>query len=615
MSDIIHLLPDSVANQIAAGEVIQRPASVIKELVENAIDAGATEIKVVVKDAGRTLIQVIDNGKGMSETDARMAFERHATSKIKSAHDLFSLTTMGFRGEALASIAAVAQVELRTKKAEDELGTIIEISGSRIEKQEAISCSNGSSFSIKNLFFNIPARRKFLKAPKTELNHIITEFNRIALIYPHIAFLLNHDNEDIYHLEEGSLRQRIVSVFGKNMNAQLVPINTETSMVNISGFIGKPEVAKKSNFNQYFFVNGRYMRHPYFHKAIMHAYEKMLVADSSPSYFISFDIDPSSIDVNIHPTKTEIKFENEQAIWSILSASVKEALGKFNIVPGIDFDTENALEMPLMHKDTKIVAPQVSFNTDYNPFNTHSENSNSGKSSYKRESIDWEKLYEGFEKDNGSNEQPTSIGLDFDEVVPEVNDSRPQVSETCSDFIQICGKYLVSPAKSGMMVIHQQRAHVRILFEQNLFSIQQRKGISQQLLFPELIELTQEDSLIIEELIGDLAYVGFDIDCFGKNTYRINGIPSGIEGKNPVSIIEEMISASRNQTQSGKDKLHEHIALTMAQSMSMNIGTKLSKEEINSLISKLFNCEIHNYSPDGKKIINIINLEDIDKQF
>jgi DNA mismatch repair protein MutL len=482
MTDIIHLLPDSVANQIAAGEVIQRPASVIKELVENAIDAGASTIQVLVKDAGRTLIQIIDNGKGMSETDARLSFERHATSKIKTADDLFSLSTMGFRGEALASIAAIAQVELRTRREEDELGILIEVAGSRVEKQEAVSCSKGTMFSVKNLFFNVPARRKFLKANSTELNQIINEFNRIAIIYPQISFSLTHNDSLIYQLSESSLRQRIVSIFGKTINQQLLSIETQTSLVTISGFIGKPESAKKQMHNQYFFVNGRYMRHPYFHKAVMQAFDRMLAPETSPSYFISFSIDPSNIDVNIHPTKTEIKFENEQAIWSIILASVREALGKFNVVPGIDFDQENAAEIPVLNTQTDIKVPTTGFNPEYNPFKQNSESP-----SYKRENLNWEKLYEGFESDKGGiDETTTQSNLTFSS-----NESTLlfRNEDICSDYFQFRGKYIFTSVKSGLMLIDQHRAHMRILYEQYLQSIKLQKGVSQQMLFPELLEL------------------------------------------------------------------------------------------------------------------------------
>ncbi len=614
MSDIIHLLPDSVANQIAAGEVIQRPASVIKELVENAIDANATNIQVFVKDAGRTLIQIIDNGKGMSETDARMAFERHATSKIKSANDLFALKTMGFRGEALASIAAVAHIELKTKRDGDELGTLIEIAGSKLERQETISCSSGTVFNVKNLFFNVPARRKFLKSNTTELKNIITEFNRIAIINPHISFSLSHNDSPIYQLPENTLRQRIVAIFGKNINQHLLAIETETSLLSISGFIGKPQSAKKHNYNQYFFVNGRYMRHPYFHKAVMQAFDRMLTTDYSPSYFISFSIDPSNIDVNIHPTKTEIKFENEQAIWSIISASVREALGKFNVVPGIDFDQQDATEIPVLSRETKIEAPKTSFNPDYNPFKQNSE-----KSNQKNESFNWEKLYEGFEQDKGvSIETSTQSNISFSKESNNLESKESNshmIDDVCSEYFQFRNKYIFTSVKSGLMLIDQHRAHVRVLFEQYLQQIKIQKGVSQQVLFPELIELSAEDSLLLEDIIEDLSFVGFDIDCFGNNTYRINGIPSNMEGKNVVKIIEEMISSNREKTKDGKTTIHENIALSLARNTSIPYGKSLSKEEINSLIDQLFACDNHNYSPDGKTIISILTAEEIDNKF
>lgn len=394
MSDIIHLLPDSVANQIAAGEVIQRPASVIKELVENAIDADAQNIHVLVTDAGKTSIQVIDDGKGMSETDARLSFERHATSKIRQAADLFALRTMGFRGEALASIAAVAQVELKTRPESEELGTKLVIAGSQVESQEAVSCSKGSNFSVKNLFFNVPARRKFLKANSTELSNILAEFERIALVHPEVAFSLYSNDSELFNLPVSQLRQRILAIFGKKLNQQLLNIEVNTTMVKISGYVAKPETARKKGAHQYFFVNGRYMRHPYFHKAVMEAYEQLIPTGEQISYFIYFDVDPANIDVNIHPTKTEIKFENEQAIWQILSASVKESLGKFSAIPSIDFDTEDMPDIPAFEEKMSSEPPKIHYNTDYNPFKV----STGGGGSYSRSKVEWEDLYGGLTK-------------------------------------------------------------------------------------------------------------------------------------------------------------------------------------------------------------------------
>ncbi len=611
MSDIIHLLPDSVANQIAAGEVIQRPSSVVKELIENALDAEATDVQVVIKDAGATLIRVIDNGKGMSETDARMAFERHATSKIRTADDLFALHTMGFRGEALASIAAVAQVELRTKRKEDEVGTLIEIAGSKIEKQEAVSQANGTSFSVKRLFFNIPARRKFLKKPQTELSHIINEFLRVALVYPQVSFTFTHNDDELYRLPESTFRQRIVNVFGKNLNANLLPIETETSLVKLTGFVGKPEIARKNSNMQYFFVNGRYMRHPYFHRAVVQAFDRMLPPDTIPSYFISFEIDPSNIDVNIHPAKTEIKFDNEQAIWQILCASIKEALGKFNVMSSIDFDREGATEIPVLSSTTTINTPQVSFNPEYNPFK-ETASTNYSYNSQKKQTFDWEKLYHGFANDTASVVPPqTEILVDSAISSENFNENR----DTTCEYFQFKKRYILTSVKSGLMFIDQHRAHTRVLFEQNLRLLGQKKAASQQLLFPELLDLTPEECLIAQELTEDLIFVGFDIDCFGKNTYRINGIPPLLEGKDVVSVVRGMIDLRREHPSDTQAIIHEKIALSIARTAAIPYEKALSADEISNLINQLFACENHNYSPDGKTIIHILTEAEISSFF
>jgi len=488
MSDIIHLLPDSVANQIAAGEVIQRPASVLKELVENSIDAGATFIQIVIKDAGRTLIQVVDNGKGMSETDARMAFERHATSKIKSADDLFALRTMGFRGEALASIAAVAQVELRTRRTDDELGVLIDVAGTRVFKQESVQCDTGTSFQIKNLFFNVPARRRFLKSDNVEKSHILTEFYRIALVNSNVSFSFLDGDDEIFNLPASNNKVRIESIFGKNAKKkwqqQLLNIETSTNLVSIYGYVGKPEYAQKSA-NQYFFVNGRYMRHPYFHKAVLLAYNQMIQASESPNYFIYFEVDPQTIDINIHPTKTEIKFENEQAIWSILSAAIKEALGKFNIVPSIDFDQEGAVDMPTRMPVENVRPPQTNFNPNYNPF---------GNSGYKRPTLDWEDLYGGFEK----KAEPASSSIDWESnidspVSPTFSsiEKQQEIEHTESartENFQYKNRFILTGIKSGLLMIDQQRAHTRILFDLFMTQMEKSQGLTQQVLFPETME-------------------------------------------------------------------------------------------------------------------------------
>lgn len=616
MSDIIHLLPDSVANQIAAGEVIQRPSSAVKELMENALDAGATEIQVIIKDAGKTLIQVIDDGKGMSETDARMAFERHATSKIKSANDLYSLQTMGFRGEALASIAAIAQVELRTKRPEDELGTLIEIGASNVQKQEVITCCNGSNFSVRNLFYNIPVRRNFLKKAATEFGHILTEFNRIAIIYPHISFSLKHNDETVSLLEKSSLRQRIIDIFGKNINKQLIPIENKTSLMEITGFVGKPEVARKQAHNQYFFVNGRYMRHPYFHRAVMQAYDRMLQPETTPCYFINFDIDPSSIDVNIHPTKTEIKFENEQAIWSIIYASVKEALGKFSVLPALDFDQERTMDIPVLTSSVDIKTPQVDFNPSYNPFK---QSNSSYDATPKKQNFDWEKLYESFESGDDDSQEAvqTTITLESGISSSEAEKTSPieQRESVSNEYFQFKKRYILTAVKSGLMFIDQHRAHTRVLFEQYLSSIQKQKGASQQMLFPELIDLSAEELIVFEDIKDDLAFVGFDLDCFGKSTYRINGIPSNLEGKDCVSLIKEIIQFCRSTAMDSKTGLQEQLALSLANAAAIPYGKVLSDQEMNNLINMLFACANYNYSPDGKPIAHILSEAEIENRF
>lgn len=609
MSDVIHLLPDSVANQIAAGEVIQRPASVLKELVENAIDAGAGWIQVVVKDAGRTLIQVTDDGKGMSETDARMAFERHATSKIKDAQDLFSIRTMGFRGEALASIAAVAQVELRTRREEDELGTFIEMAGSRVFKQEPVQCSKGTTFLVKNLFFNVPARRRFLKSDSVEKNHLLNEFYRIVLVHPDVEFSLYDGEEEIYRLPAANVKVRIDQVFGsakKKLNQQLLSIETETNLVKIKGFAGRPEYAQKTS-PQYFFVNGRYMRHPYFHKAVMLAYNHLIQPTENPSYFIYFEVDPQTIDINIHPTKTEIKFENEQAIWSILSATVKEALGKFNIVPSIDFDREGALDIPVQRSNEIITPPKTIFNPSYNPF---------GTSSYKRPQMEWESLYTGFENEKKQTES-------FDDnflVEPEtkVIQSKINIEEemTGGVYFQLKNRYIITSVKSGMLIIDQRRAHIRILYDQFIQEMQQRRGVSQQLLFPETLQLMPEDIPFFDQIKNDLYYVGFDFESELSGHYTIKGIPSQLNGSvDVVSLISNMIEKVKTATGDAFTELMEQIALSLAEAAALPPGQPLVNDEMTNLVEQLFTCPTHNHTPDGKLVMSILTLEEIQKRF
>ncbi len=617
MSDIIQLLPDSVANQIAAGEVIQRPASVVKELVENALDAGATEITIHIKDAGKTLVQISDNGCGMSPTDARMAFERHATSKISSANDLFCIRTMGFRGEALASIAAIADVELRTKKMEDEVGTLIHIIGSEVKAQEPVACNNGTSFSIKNLFYNVPARRKFLKANTTELKHIIWEIQRIALPNPEIKLTLFHNNSPLYDLPKTNYRKRIVDVFGKALNHSLVTVDEETSILKINGFIGQPKFARKTMGEQFFFVNGRYMRHPYFHKAVMKAFEQLLPHDTFPSYFLFLETDPADIDINVHPTKTEIKFENDRAIWQIIHAAVRESLGKHNVVPSIDFDQSGNIDIPVPQKPgDHIVFPDIQINPDYNPFNEEKQTSsgsyNPSKSTFseKRNLDRWEDLYEGTQlKLKPEHEQKSNF-------IP-VSDIYSETAEIFSGkkILQLKQKYILTPVKSGLMVIDQKRAHERILYERFMEVLKSESVASQQQLFPQTIELNPADSALLKSILEDLMSLGFDIREFGKDTFIINGTPGLLDVSSPELIVEKLLEEFKNSPVDARSKAKEQIAISLAKASAMDYGTNLKQEEIDHLIDNLFACATPNFSPDGKKVLTIIPTEDIEKSF
>lgn len=618
MSDIIRLLPDSVANQIAAGEVIQRPASVIKELVENAIDAGARNIHVLVTDAGRTSIQVIDDGKGMSETDARLAFERHATSKIRQASDLFALTTMGFRGEALASIAAVSQVELKTRTAADELGTCLCISGSKVEKQEAVSCAQGCNFHIKNLFFNVPARRKFLKSNQTELSNILAEFERIVLVHPDIAFTLHHNDSELFNLPVSPLRQRILNVFGKKINQQLLSMEVKTTLAKISGYISTPESARKKGAHTYFFVNGRYMRHPYFHKAVMEAYEQLIPTGEQISYFIYFEVDPSQIDVNIHPTKTEIKFENEQPLWQIIAAAVKESLGKFNAVPTIDFDTEGKPEIPAFENMKPLAPPQTTFNPDFNPFRTAAAASYS--SPYSRPRTEWESLYEGVE--NSGRQSHLDIHTEEgepSEIVTKAEEPQPVFSapaqEKGTQHYQFKGRFIVTSVKSGLMVIDQHRAHIRVLFDKYLTQINHKQGISQGVLFPEIIQLPPSEAVILQSISDDLTALGFDLSHLGSGSYAINGIPSGTEGLDTVELVRNMVHTAGQKGNDVKKEIQETIALALARAAAIVYGQVLTQEEMVRLVDSLFACTMPNYTPDGKTVLSVIAETEIERLF
>ena len=597
MPDIIKLLPDSVANQIAAGEVIQRPASVVKELMENSVDAGSKSIKVVIKDSGKTLIQVIDDGTGMSETDARLSFERHATSKITSAQDLFSIKTKGFRGEALASIAAVSMVELKTRKEEDDSGTLILVNGSKVEAQEPCSCPEGSSFSVKNLFFNIPARRRFLKSDNTEMRHIVTEFQKIVIPHPEVKFSLYHNENEIYNLGPSNCRQRIIGVFGKQINNDLISLETATTLIKIKGFIGKPENARRTYGEQFFFVNNRFMKHPYFHKAVIEAYQNILPAESIPSYFVFMEIDPASIDINIHPTKTEIKFEDERSIWQILMASAREALGRFNIGPSLDFENESLIDIPVRSDSDKITGvPIIEINPQYDPFAGEDRLSNQDKiiERFERENVSsWEKLYSSLERGSAGP----------DRVEPE------------RKFFQIKSKYIVCPVKSGLMLIDQKRAHERILYERFLENLSDNRAFSQSEMFPVNIELNPADVFVLREIEDYIRLLGFSIKYSGKNTISITGRPSGSTSSDPAEIIEILLEEYKRTQSDPATGVKEKVAAAMAGASAIPYGKILVKNEMEDIFDSLFACKAPNYSPKGKPVINILTLEEIDKRF
>ena len=622
MSDIISLLPDSVANQIAAGEVIQRPASVVKELVENAVDAGAKTIHVIIVDAGRTSIQVIDDGRGMSETDARLAFERHATSKIRKADDLFALHTMGFRGEALASIAAVAQVELLTRMADDEIGTRIQIAASKVVSQEPAAAPLGSSFKVDNLFYNVPARRKFLKSNATELSNILQAFERIVLVYPDIHFILHHNGAELQNLKPVSLRQRIADVYGRQYSQDLLPVEVQTTLCNITGFVGKPETARKKSGHDFFFVNGRYMRHPYFHKAVITAYDRMIPEGMQVPYFLSIDVDPAAVDVNIHPTKTEIKFENEQAIWQVLTATVRDALGRFCDVPTIDFDVQGKPDIPVFDPERdNIAAPKVTYNLDYNPFRSHSEShSGSDFSSANKKNVpsDWEQLYD-IASTSPSREEDQSL-FPFGEGVSSGNLVNHNSQFDLSPLhYQYKGCYIMTAVKSGLMIIDQHRADVRIRYERYLQQLENHAAATQQMLFPESVRFSPAESVILQQILPSLTAIGFDLSDLGGNTFAINGIPAGLEGINPVSLLQQIVAdVTASDISSINDKLssiNQNIALSLAQSVATPYGQVLSNDEMEQIVNELFACSNVNYTPNGKPILSILPQADIERLF
>lgn len=621
MSDVIRLLPDSVANQIAAGEVIQRPASVIKELVENSIDANAKCVHIVLKDAGRTLIQVIDDGDGMTDTDARLAFERHSTSKIRKADDLFSLHTMGFRGEALASIAAISQLELRTCRRGADLGTHIVISASKCESQEPDVCPEGSNFMIKNIFFNVPARRKFLKSNSVELSNIVKEFEKLALVNPQVEFSFTHNDTLMYQLRPGSFMQRILAVFGKSLATQLIPLSVDTTLVKIEGYICRPENSRRRNCLQYLFVNGRYMRHPYFHKSILSSYDQLIPSDTQPLYFLNFTVDPETIDVNIHPTKTEIKFENEVPIWQILSAAVKESLGRFSVGPSIDFDAENAPDIPVYKGGaSNLTTPQIDLDPSYNPFDdidrpVRERPKDEGGyqrdwSRQSRPSTDWEKLYQNFENSKSRSDGSSAVQQQQDAGAALGLD----ISES-TQAVQIKGRFIVTAIKSGMMIVDQHRAHVRILYERYMRQIAAQSAVSQTVLFPEILHLSVPQELILEELQAQVELIGFNLANLGGNDWSINAVPAGVEGIDVKDLLLQVIDSIIAGGESLADKVLEHIALTVAEKAAIPYGRTLSQEEIDSLLGDLLGLQQPNYTPSGKTIICTMTMDQITRMF
>lgn len=645
--DKIRLLPDTVANQIAAGEVIQRPAAVIKELVENSIDAGATLINVLVVNAGKTSIQVIDNGTGMSSTDARLAFERHATSKIRQADDLFSLHTMGFRGEALPSIASVAQVTLKTRQANEPLGTCIHIEGGKLVSQEADACPQGSNFLVENLFYVQPVRRRFLKSNAAELNNIITAFQRIALVYPEVAFTLHSNGQELLNLRATNTHQRIVDIFGKKINQALLPVNVETSLGSISGFVGTPESAHKKNLQQYFFVNGRFMKHGSFHKAVISAYDRLIPQGEQVPYFIYFNVDPGNIDVNIHPTKTEIKFDDESAVWQILYAAVRDAVGRNNRITAIDFDTEGRPDLPVIdtEDDTDVKMPVIDYDPQYNPFN----GGNSGKSASSSPkgtarpkfdssahikpvvSSDWQSLYDGIELEDNttsakeSNHESSLFGQDDinDSVFAESSLSSSSFEVFSSPFtdrstthLQYKGSYILTSVNAGLMVTDQERAHERILFEQYMKDMENMRHASQKVLFPEIISFTPTDMVSLPSILPEMEALGFELTDLGDRAFAINAVPAGLEGTNIVSLVNDMVNSAiesiSGATPSGAMKeLHTSLAISMASNSAIPHGQVLSNEEMEKLISDLSECENSSYTPKGQPIYQIIPHEQV----
>lgn len=614
-ASIIQLLPDHVANQIAAGEVVQRPASVVKELLENAVDAKSTDIKLIVKDAGKTLVQVIDNGLGMNTTDARLCFERHATSKIRKAEDLFDLHTKGFRGEALASIAAIAHVELKTKQDQEELGTHIIIEGSKLVTQDVAVLPKGTSFAVKNLFFNIPARRNFLKSETVEFRHVMDEFQRVAMAHPSISFTLMHNGSELYNLPSSNYRQRIVNIFGGKTNEKLVPVSEDTELIKISGFVGKPEFAKKSRGEQFFFVNDRYIKSAYLHHAIMSAYEGLLKEGNQPSYFLYLQVPPHTIDINIHPTKTEIKFDDEHSLYAILRSAVKHSLGQFNVAPVLDFERDANLDTPYEYKNREADFPTIQVDSNFNPFASEKTSSKplSSFGNYKRETTEssWESLYVGLKQDT---QEIETFSFESEEVSSKLFDDEVVETKTTSTY-QIHKKYIVSAIKSGMLVIDQGRAHQRVLYEQFLTYITVQKASSQQLLFPLELYFSSDEMILLKELQSSLENTGFVFDAFNADSVQISGLPIGMAESEVSIVLEELIGNLQNEIPESSFSQSDSIAKSMAKSMAVKTGTYLAEKEQENLVNSLFACKEPNVSPFQKPTFITLTVEDLDKKF
>ncbi|MBK5192903.1 MAG: DNA mismatch repair endonuclease MutL [Flavobacteriaceae bacterium] len=613
MSDVIHLLPDHVANQIAAGEVVQRPASVIKELLENAIDAGAKNIQVYVKESGKILVKVVDDGAGMSLTDARLSFERHATSKIKSAEDLFHLHTKGFRGEALASIAAIAHVELKTKREEDEVGTCIKIEGSQIISQEPCVTSRGTTISVKNLFYNIPARRNFLKSDTVEIRHIIDEFQRVALAHPNIAFSLSHNSSELFQLSNTNYRQRITNILGGKTSEKLVPVNEETEIVTISGFVGKPEFAKRTRGEQFFFVNDRFIKSPYLNHAVTAAFEGLLKDKAFPSYFLYLTVDPKSIDINIHPTKTEIQFDDEHALYAILRSSIKHSLGQFNVAPVLDFERDPSLDTPYNFENKPAASPQIEVDRNFNPFKNESGSGSGFRSAFKKDSGDWEGLYTGLKSDSNFIDLK-QIEFESEEVTGNLFGATKTV-ETQNSTFQLNKKYIISTLKNGMLVIDQHRAHTRILYEELLKSITLSPAVSQQLLFPLILQFNQQEIKLLQGIKDSLEQTGFVFSDIKSDSVEIIGVPTTVSESEVEILLERLLADFENEVPENNFSQTDLLAKSLAKSMAVKSGNLLNSTEQQHIVNGLFACKEPSLTPFNKPVFITLQVEELEKKF